>query len=108
LAGDSSTTAALQKQRDQLNTALTGLQSLATELRKINPAALEQGNAAFAALLDKLVTIRQGVDSGQAATLDVYGYYNQLTQVIKLGLQLPAQRGTGHDRHDRTQLGFDG
>ncbi|WP_328604080.1 nitrate- and nitrite sensing domain-containing protein [Amycolatopsis sp. NBC_00345] len=87
LAGDSSTTTTLPKQRDQLNTALAGLQSLAAELSKINPAALEQGNAAFAALLDKLVTIRQGVDNGQAATLDVYGYYNQLTQVIKLGLQ---------------------
>jgi signal transduction histidine kinase len=87
LAGDSGTATALRKQRDQLNAALAGLQSLAAELSKINPAALEQGNAAFAALLEKLVTIRQGVDSGQATALDVYGYYNQLTQVIKLGLQ---------------------
>ncbi len=87
LGGDKSATAPLAKQRKDLDTALAGLQSLSANLIKLNPDALKQGDAAFKKLLGQLPQIRQGVDSGQAKATDVYGYYNLLTEVIKLGLQ---------------------
>jgi signal transduction histidine kinase len=87
LGGDPTAAAPLAEQRKKLDTRLAGLQSMSANLAKLNPDALQEGNAAFQKVLGQLQTIRQGVDSGQVPLLDVYGYYSGLTEIIKLGVQ---------------------
>ena len=87
LGGDKAAVPDLKKQRAAVDKSLVGLQSLSANLSKLNPDALKEGNAAMQKLFAPLPQIRKGVDAGQAKSLDVYGYYTQLLEAIKLGLQ---------------------
>ena len=87
LGGDKAAAPALAKQRAAVDQSLVGLQSLSANLSKLNPDALKEGNAAMQKLFAPLPQIRKGVDAGQVKSLDVYGYYTQLLEAIKLGLQ---------------------
>ncbi|GAB3458160.1 ATP-binding protein [Actinophytocola sediminis] len=87
LGGDTSVGPDLAQRRAELDEALAGLEALAANLTELNPEALAEGNEAFQQLLGMLPQLRTGIDSGEAPVADVYGYYNSLTEVIKLGLQ---------------------
>ncbi len=87
LAGDEQDSAALAQQRQQVNTTLAGISSLSAALLKLNPAAIQGATAAFNKLFGQLPVIRQRIDANQVAPMDVYAYYDELVDVIELGLQ---------------------
>ncbi|MGH3878021.1 MAG: sensor histidine kinase, partial [Actinophytocola sp.] len=87
MGGDKKAAAELAKQRTELDTLLGGLQTLNEDLIKLNPDAIGETIAASQQVFGQLPQIRQGVDSGQASSRDVYDFYNQAVDIVKQGLQ---------------------
>jgi len=85
--GDSSVAGQLANQRNQVNGTLLQLRSIGQNLVKSNPGALKAADTVLVKLLGQLQQIRQGVDAGRAAPQDVYGFYNQLIDILTLSLQ---------------------
>jgi signal transduction histidine kinase len=85
--GDPSVANQLKNVRNQVNGSLVKLQTLGSGLLQSNPGALKQANAVLEKLLSQLQPLRQAVDTDKTSLQAVYTYYNQLIQIISLGLQ---------------------
>ncbi|MCP2170384.1 sensor histidine kinase [Goodfellowiella coeruleoviolacea] len=87
LTGDRQATLNLQNQRRDVDNTLARLQEIAGVLVDLNPDAIKGAVDSLDQSFAQLARTRQRVDTGSMPPRDVYTYYNQLIQVIGIGLE---------------------
>jgi signal transduction histidine kinase len=102
LGGDESVTPKLQLVRAEFSQFLTQVDSMSSAIANLNPEVVSKSRGAFQQIFGKLPQIRKGVDTGQATSLDVYGYYSQMAGLI--GFTLPGIARTAPDSEAAVEL----
>jgi signal transduction histidine kinase len=91
MGGDTKDSAGLDQQRQQVDIALANLNEVGNTLLALNPNAVQGAAAQFRAILGQVPGFRQKIDARQLPPQAVYTFYNDLVEVIGVGLQGVAQ-----------------
>lgn len=85
--GGSQDSAALAVQRIQVDGAISASKDTGDSLTELDPAAMQESLAALGQILGQLPAMRQRVDTGGVSIEDTYAFYNDLVDIISIGMQ---------------------